>query len=56
LHAATFCTDLRFPWGSDAVPVSERVPALVKATAKLTTSQVWPFDAKTAEDDGIMQT
>jgi pimeloyl-ACP methyl ester carboxylesterase len=56
LHAATFCTDLRFPWGSDAVPVSEREPALVKATAKLTSSQVWPFDAKTAEDNGIMQT
>jgi pimeloyl-ACP methyl ester carboxylesterase len=56
LHAATFCTDLRFPWGSDAVPVDKRMPALVKATAKLTTSQVWPFDAKTAEDDGIMQT
>jgi pimeloyl-ACP methyl ester carboxylesterase len=56
LHAATFCTDLRFPWGSDAVPVSERMPALAMAAAKLTTSQVWPFDAKTAEDDGIMQT
>jgi pimeloyl-ACP methyl ester carboxylesterase len=32
------------------------MPALVTATANLTTSQVWPFDAKTAEDDGIMQT
>jgi pimeloyl-ACP methyl ester carboxylesterase len=56
LHAATFCTDLRFPWGSDAVPVSQRISALVKATGKLTTSQVWPFDAKTAADDGIMHT
>jgi pimeloyl-ACP methyl ester carboxylesterase len=56
LHAATFCTDLRFPWGSDAVPVSQRMRALAKATARLTTSQVWPFDAKTAAGDGIMQT
>ena len=56
LHAATLCTDMRFPWRSGAVPVSQRMPALAKATAKLTTSQVWPFDAKTAADDGIMQT
>jgi pimeloyl-ACP methyl ester carboxylesterase len=56
LHAATLCTDMRFPWGSDAVPVSQRMPALVKATAKLATNQVWPFDAKTAADDGSVQT
>jgi pimeloyl-ACP methyl ester carboxylesterase len=56
LHAATFCSDVRFPWGSDAVPVSQRMPALTESTAKLTTSQVWPFDATTAADDGIMQT
>jgi pimeloyl-ACP methyl ester carboxylesterase len=56
LHGATLCTDLRFPWGSDAVPVSQRRTALANATAMLTTSEVWPFDAKTAADDGIMQT
>lgn len=56
LHAATFCTDLRFPWGSDAVPVSQRMPALARATARLTMGQVWPFDAQTAAGDGIMQT
>jgi pimeloyl-ACP methyl ester carboxylesterase len=56
LHAATFCTDLRFPWGSDAVPISHRMPALAKATARLRTSQVWPFNARTAADNGIMQT
>jgi pimeloyl-ACP methyl ester carboxylesterase len=56
LHAATFCTDLRFPWGSDAVPLSQRMRSLTSATAKLTTSQVWPFDAATAAGDGIMQT
>jgi len=32
------------------------MPALAKATATLTTSQVWPFDAGTAAGDGIMQT
>jgi pimeloyl-ACP methyl ester carboxylesterase len=56
LHAATFCTDLRFPWGSDAVPISRRTAALAHATARLTTPQVWPFDAATAAGDGIMQT
>jgi pimeloyl-ACP methyl ester carboxylesterase len=56
LHAATFCTDLRFPWGSDAAPVSQRMAALAKATARLTTTQVWPFDATTAAGNGIMQT
>ena len=56
LHAATFCTDLRFPWGSDAVTPGERGPALAAATANLTRRQVFPFDAKTAAGDGIMQT
>jgi len=56
LHAATLCTDLRFPWGSDAVPAAQRGPALAKATAKLTRRQVFPFDAKTAAGDGFMQT
>jgi len=56
LHAATLCTDMRFPWGSDAVPPSQRGQALARAAAALTTAQVFPFDAKTAADDGIMQT
>jgi pimeloyl-ACP methyl ester carboxylesterase len=56
LHAATLCTDLRFPWGSDAVPPAERGPALAKAAAKLTRRQVYPFDAKTAAGDGFTQT
>ncbi|HSR86599.1 MAG TPA: alpha/beta fold hydrolase [Streptosporangiaceae bacterium] len=56
LHAATLCTDMRFPWGSDAVPIPQRMPALATATAQLSTSQVWPFDAKTAADNGFVQT
>jgi pimeloyl-ACP methyl ester carboxylesterase len=56
LHGATLCTDMRFPWGSDAVPPSRRGQALTRATAELTPAQVFPFDATTAEDDGIMQT
>jgi pimeloyl-ACP methyl ester carboxylesterase len=56
LHAATFCTDLRFPWGSDAVPPPLRQGPLARATAKLTRAQVFPFDSRTAEGDGIMQT
>jgi pimeloyl-ACP methyl ester carboxylesterase len=56
LHAATLCTDMRFPWGSDAVPPARRGQALAEATADLTRRQVFPFDAKTAAGDGIMQT
>jgi pimeloyl-ACP methyl ester carboxylesterase len=56
LHAATFCTDLRFPWGSDAVPPSRRQGPLARVAAGLTTRQVWPFDAETAAGNGIMQT
>jgi len=56
LHAAAFCTDLRFPWGSDAVAPAGRGPALAAATATLTRRQVYPFDARTAAGDGIMQT
>jgi pimeloyl-ACP methyl ester carboxylesterase len=56
LHAAALCTDLRFPWGSDAVPPSRRAQPLARATAELTTAQVFPFDARTAQSNGIMQT
>jgi pimeloyl-ACP methyl ester carboxylesterase len=56
LHAATLCTDMRFPWGSDAVPPGRRGPPLARATARLTTAQVFPFDARTAGSDGIIQT
>jgi pimeloyl-ACP methyl ester carboxylesterase len=56
LHAATVCADLRFPWGSDALPPAQRVQPLARATAALTSAEVFPFDAKTAESDGIMQT
>jgi pimeloyl-ACP methyl ester carboxylesterase len=56
LHGATLCTDMRFPWGTDAVPPSQRGQALARATAELTAAQVFPFDARTAESDGIMQT
>jgi pimeloyl-ACP methyl ester carboxylesterase len=56
LHAATLCTDLRFPWGSDGVPPTQRVQPLGRATSALTPAEVFPFDAKTAESDGIMQT
>ena len=56
LHAATLCSDLRFPWGSDAVPPAARRAALDAATARLTVGQAWPFDAKTAAGMGFMQT
>jgi pimeloyl-ACP methyl ester carboxylesterase len=56
LHAATLCTDLRFPWGSDAVPPARRRSALAAATAALTRRQVFPFDAKTAAGDGFTRT
>ncbi|HLJ99270.1 MAG TPA: alpha/beta fold hydrolase [Streptosporangiaceae bacterium] len=57
LHAATLCTDMRFPWGPDSVPpgTARSVP-LLRATSLLTSADVWPFDATTAERDGFMQT
>jgi pimeloyl-ACP methyl ester carboxylesterase len=56
LHAATLCTDMRFPWGSDAVPVAQREALLERATAGLAPAQVFPFAATTAEDMGFIQT
>jgi len=56
LHAATLCADLRFPWGSDAVPQAARRAALDAATARLTPAQTWPFDAATAGGMGFIQT
>jgi pimeloyl-ACP methyl ester carboxylesterase len=56
LHAATLCSDMRFPWGSDAVPVAARQGALDAAVARLTPGDTWPFDAATAKGMGFVQT
>lgn len=56
LHASTLCADMRMPWGGPGTPLADREPALARALARLTPSQVWPFDRATAADNGFIQT
>jgi pimeloyl-ACP methyl ester carboxylesterase len=56
LHAATFCSDSRFPWGDSAAPVEARRGALERAIRRLPESRVWPYRPATAEGNGFLQT
>ncbi|WP_378226979.1 alpha/beta fold hydrolase [Angustibacter luteus] len=56
LHASTLCLDLDFPWGgADAAPAS-RAQAADRAVARLSSSQLFPFDAQTARGNGELRT
>ena len=48
LHAATLCADSRFPWAADAALAS-------RPAAHLTGDRVWPFDAATADRNGLIE-
>jgi pimeloyl-ACP methyl ester carboxylesterase len=50
LHLATFCSDLRFPWGTSATPIADRPAALEAALARLTPAQLYPYDVATARN------
>jgi pimeloyl-ACP methyl ester carboxylesterase len=52
LHASALCADWRFPWGDSAAPLVGRTATLV---AKLPTTGLYPFDRRTARDNGIVQ-
>lgn len=52
LHASALCADWRFPWGDSATPLAGRAAKLV---AKLPTTGLYPFDRRTARDNGIVQ-
>jgi pimeloyl-ACP methyl ester carboxylesterase len=55
LHAATLCSDLRFPWGASATPAQRR-RLLDRRVRSLSERAVWPYDRATAVGGGIIKT
>ena len=56
LHAATLCADTAWPWGDAAAPLAGRGAALDRAVARIEPGAVWPFERRTAGEQGIPQT
>lgn len=55
LHVATICADLTdAPWGDSAAPLAGRAEALARAVDKLSDGYVWPFEARTAGEQGVV--
>jgi pimeloyl-ACP methyl ester carboxylesterase len=55
LHVATICADMTdAPWGDSAAPLGGRTQALTRAVDKLSDSYVWPFEARTAGEQGVV--
>ncbi|MEU4420836.1 alpha/beta fold hydrolase [Actinoplanes sp. NPDC024001] len=56
LHLATLCADLRSaPWGDATATLRERDEAVARALDKISPDEAWPFEAKTAIEQGIIQ-
>lgn len=55
LHAATLCSDLRFPWGS-ATTLAQRRRLLDQRVRQLPERAVWPYDRETAAGNGLIKT
>ncbi|GFJ96010.1 alpha/beta hydrolase [Phytohabitans rumicis] len=56
LHVATLCADLTHaPWGDSAAPLWQRDAAVDRALRKLSTEDVWPFEPRTAVEQGVIQ-
>jgi pimeloyl-ACP methyl ester carboxylesterase len=55
LHAATLCSDLRFPWGVAATPARRR-RLLDASVRQLPERAVWPYDRATAAGNGFIET
>jgi len=56
LHVATICADLTdAPWGDSSAPLAGRDEAVERALEKLPPDFVWPFERRTAADQGILQ-
>jgi pimeloyl-ACP methyl ester carboxylesterase len=53
LHAATLCSDLRFPWGNAK---KNRDPLLTGRIVTLSERETWPFTRATAAGNGIVAT
>ncbi|MBG0563787.1 alpha/beta hydrolase [Actinoplanes aureus] len=56
LHLATLCADLRSaPWGDSSTPLHERDEAVTRALDKISPAEAWPFEPRTAVEQGIVQ-
>lgn len=55
LHASALCADWRYPWGSSAAPLAGRAAKLRAAIARIPAQKLYPFDARTALDNGIVR-
>jgi len=56
LHASTLCADGQWPWVTAQAPLARRLATLHAAAEQLPESAVYPFDRRTAEGNGIVQT
>ncbi|GIE30418.1 esterase [Actinoplanes italicus] len=55
LHVATLCGDLRsMPWGDASAPLRVRDAAVERALAKVSDDEAWPFEPRTAVEQGII--
>ncbi|MEU4623595.1 alpha/beta hydrolase [Actinoplanes sp. NPDC023801] len=55
LHVATLCGDLRStPWGDASTPLRFRDAAVERALAKVSADEAWPFEPRTAVEQGII--
>ena len=55
LHASALCSDSHFPWGSSATPIRGRDAAVRRVVARLSSADLWPFDAATADGNGFVR-
>ena len=55
LYTASFCSDLRFPWGDSSAPLHQRQAALDRRVAGLRRQEVWPYDRRTVAGLGFIQ-
>jgi pimeloyl-ACP methyl ester carboxylesterase len=56
LHASTLCEDYPQLWGGPGTPIAPRGPAVERAAAHLTASDLYPFDLATATGNGELLT
>lgn len=56
LHAATLCSDMRFPWGDAGTPGFAREPLLKPTEMRLTARDTWPFSPAVATGVGFVRT
>jgi pimeloyl-ACP methyl ester carboxylesterase len=55
LHASALCADWRYPWGTSAAPLAGRAAKLRAEVARISARQLYPFDARTASDNGFVR-